>query len=161
MHDWIIIDGYNLLHRQAADGDLAARRHTLLRRMEQAVGALARRISIVFDGRAPGPAPVEAAAGVEVIFSPPGRTADEVIEKMVRAAAQPAQILVVASDRLEVEAAAASGAATMSCRVFLDHLAAQHESTRDRLVRLARRGRAPTLGDFFPPPQPPKPHQKL
>ncbi|MCA1808780.1 MAG: NYN domain-containing protein [Kiritimatiellia bacterium] len=148
MYEQAIIDGYNLLYRQPAAGDLASRRQALIRLLEPALGVIAQRITVVFDGATAETDP--GATGVEVVFSPAGRTADEVITGMVQTAPRPAQILVVTSDRPERETADGAGAATMSCGIFLQTLAAQQALLSAHLARRAVRNRSACLGDFFP-----------
>lgn len=151
MPDWIIIDGYNLLHRQGGGKDIAALRSALLRLLEQSAGAMAPRITLVFDGTMRSAMPETGKTFVETAFSPAGMSADALIEAMVAAAPRPAGILVVTSDRLILEAAAAAGANVMSCSIFLNTLNDARENTAGHIRRLAARSRGPTLGEFFPP----------
>lgn len=152
MYTWIIIDGYNLLHRQPGRGDIESRRHRLLESLARDAAAMAPRVTVVFDGRAPAASRRPHAHGLEVIYSPAGRTADEIIERLAGGAARPETVLVVTSDRTETITAAASGAGTMSCRAFMEQLAAGSARTSDRIARLTARGPGGArLGDFFPP----------
>ena len=151
---WIIIDGYSLLHRRGKPGErpgnlLTARQH-LVRKLEEVAGALAERITVVFDGTGRGGREGYESSSIDVVFSPSDKTADTIIERMVHEAGDPAGILIVTSDRLERETTAAAGADTMSCGDFLDLC----ERTRSDLSRQggAGRGKNPNskLGDFFP-----------
>ena len=150
---WIIVDGYSLLHRQAKPGkrpsELLMARQQLVRRLEEVVGSLAARITVVFDGTARGGREGYEASSIDVVFSPSHQTADTVIERMVHDAGKAAGILVVTSDRLERETTAAAGADTMSCGDFLDLC----ERTRSRLSRhtsVHQKKPGAQLGDFFP-----------
>lgn len=151
---WIIVDGYSLLHRRgkpgARPGDLLTARQHLIRNLEEVAGALAERITVVFDGTGKGGREGYEASSIDIVFSPADKTADTLIERMVHEAGDPAGILIVSSDRLERETTAAAGADTMSCGDFLDLC----ERTRSELSRQAgrRRGQTPDskLGDFFP-----------
>jgi predicted RNA-binding protein with PIN domain len=121
--DWLIIDGYNLLHQEGRfDGqreDLAVARQRLVRRIEQAVGGQANKISVVFDGREGGRDDALDAPHLEVLFSPSNRTADGMIEQMVHDAPHPERILVVTSDWIEQRLVSVFGATVISCREFL------------------------------------------
>lgn len=150
MTEWIIIDGYNLLHRQGGGRDMAARREALLRLLEQAAGAMAPRVTLVFDGALHAALPAGGKTFVEVVFSEAGMSADAMIEKLVAAAPAPAGILVVTSDRLELEAVSANGAQVMSCGTFLEKLESERLQTSRHIQRMAARQRGPTLGEFFP-----------
>ncbi|MDP2991542.1 MAG: NYN domain-containing protein [Kiritimatiellota bacterium] len=102
MTRWLIIDGYNLIHRTGnhlAGGptlrevgmprDLAGKRRHLIQLLEKTVGILAERITVVFDGHSSGDGhsgdgPDEQESQVvEVLFSPRDKTADTVIEQLV------------------------------------------------------------------------------
>ncbi|MCX6993565.1 MAG: NYN domain-containing protein [Kiritimatiellaeota bacterium] len=144
MTKWLIIDGYNLIHRagnyRSGDQpgwlprDLDGKRRHLIQVLEKTVGTLAERITVVFDGRSSGdghsgegPDKQESSV-VEVLFSPSNKTADTVIEQLVfqaGPAGKPAtagRVVVVTSDRLERETTEGAGAETMACSVFLDQL---------------------------------------
>lgn len=157
MKPWLIIDGYNLIYqlpRGLPDlpADMAGKRQFLLRMLDELAGELAGRVTVVFDG-AQHAAQSEAAPEtphLEVRFSPPGKTADTVIEQLVCGAEHPGDIAVVTSDRPESDNIIAAGAEVMSTAVFLDEI----KQARERLGWLVNRRatRAPgfTLGDLFP-----------
>lgn len=151
----VIIDGYSLLHRDPAlspliAGNLMTARQRLIQSVERVVGALGDHTTIVFDGRGDASAKALDSTLVEIVFSPPDKTADTVIERLAHAAAQPEEILVVTSDRGERETVTAAGADVMSCAQFID-LCRRKESENAHAARKLRQGRPrPTLGDFFP-----------
>lgn len=151
--DWVIIDGYSLLYRRRAAGHAASRaleteRDLLVREVEAAAGWLADRVTMVFDGRQAGGSADGSSAAVEILFSPPDKTADTVIERLVHAAPRPEGVLVVTSDRRERDTVSAAGAQTISCGDFLARCA-ELRAVRPAPAREPRGGRA-TLGDFFP-----------
>jgi len=147
--DWLIIDGYNLLHQdEALDGhrdDLQTARQRLVRSVEGVVPEMAPRVTVVFDGRERGRDVSFDAPHLEVLFSPANRTADGVIERMVSDAKNPQRICVVTSDRMEEQIVSAAGATVVSCRIFLSRCAAAAPPASTRL-----RAKPSTLGDFFP-----------
>lgn len=122
----VFVDGYNLLHHiegppAGRGGDSARAR--LIRRIERMVGALADRVTIVFDGR--GDADVEALSTVvDVVFARAPFSADLWIEREVRRAMTPAGLLVVTSDRAVRQSAEAAGVETMGCSESLERCAA-------------------------------------
>jgi len=154
-YQWLIIDGYSLLHRDGEMTEIRNRdwmlaRQRLVRKIEQSADSLAPRTTIVFDGRRGGPAEEFSSPSVEVVFSPAHQSADTVIERLVTHHPQSDTVLVVTSDRGERETVTAAGAAVMSCAQFLDHC-------RTRRRRPPGRGPSglssrPTLGDYFPQP---------
>jgi uncharacterized protein len=154
---WLIIDGYSLLHRDAElkpvlRADLMAARQRLVRKIEEVAGALADRITVVFDGKAAGAGEGYESSAVEILFSPANQTADTVIERLVHECSAPEQILVVTSDLAERHTVSAAGAETMSGGDFLD--LCEEERRRAARVAGATRRKAPKakLGDFFPKP---------
>lgn len=151
--DWLIIDGYSLLHRFDPRGarrpaGLTMARQRLVRLIEETAAGQAGRVTVVFDGREHGGGEGYESPAVQVLFSPPGRTADAVIERLVHESPTPDGIVVVSSDRLERQTVSACGAHTVSCSDFL----AQCERQRAPHRPPARAGRAarPTLGELFP-----------
>jgi predicted RNA-binding protein with PIN domain len=147
--DWLIIDGYNLMHQDdALDGrrdDLQTARQRLVRRIEQSATGMASKITVVFDGREGGRDVALDAPNLEVLFSPSNRTADGLIEQMVHAAENPERILVVTSDWIEQRLVSVFGASVISCREFL--LRCETPSAAPKKLKPAK---GTTLGDFFP-----------
>ncbi len=152
----IIIDGYSLLHRDPAlapllKGNLMTARQRLIQSVERVVGSLGDHTTIVFDGRGGTQDRALDSTLVEILFSPPNKTADTVIERLVHADALPEQILVVTSDRGERETVTAAGAEVMSCAQFIDLSRRQESDTRQTTKKTQQSRPRPTLGDFFPP----------
>lgn len=148
-YDRLIIDGYNLLHQDGAldgrRGELQTARQRLVRRVEQSASGMARKITVVFDGREGGRDEALDAPNLEVLFSPSNRTADGLIEQMVHDAAQPERILVVTSDWTEQRLVSVFGASVISCREFL--LRCEAPPTAPKKQKTVR---GSTLGEFFP-----------
>ncbi len=149
----LIIDGYSLLFRDPAliaarTRDIGMAREQLIRKIDRLSDALAPTVELVFDGRASSRENYKAGR-MALVFAPADKTADTVIERMVHADPAPAEVCVVASDRLELDTVSAAGAQAMSCASFLEWL-----NRADRQVqRAVTRPAAPcrfTLGDLFP-----------
>jgi hypothetical protein len=136
-----LIDGYNVIRRdpdlrgREAEG-LPAGRAALLRRL--AVVARDRgdeTFTVVFDGarlRADGDASAGAAGRVEVVFSRPPESADDVLRRL--AARWRDAAVVVSSDRAVETAARRAGAVAVSVEDFLaalDAAGAQDEEKDD------------------------------
>jgi len=147
--DHLIIDGYNLLHQDAAldgrRGNLQTARQRLVRSIECTAPKMAPRITVVFDGREGGRDASFDAPHLEVLFSPANRTADAVIERIVATAKNPERIGVVTSDRVEERIVSSAGATVLSCSVFLSRCAATASPASSRPGSIFC-----TLGDFFP-----------
>lgn len=151
--DWIIIDGYSLLHRDPAlhpllAGNLVLARQLLIRKVEETAGQWAERITVVFDGKREAQEQDRTHHPIEVVYAPARYTADTVIERLVGASDTPDRILVITSDRAERDTVSAAGADSWSCGDFLAHCQSQRTAAcRPRRTAEARR---PTLGDYFP-----------
>lgn len=114
----LIVDGYNLLGASSAPKSEMAR-ESLLRDLAAYRHRKGHPVTVVFDGWQQG-YPVEHRehrAGVQVIYSRRGETADQVIQRLAREYG--ADCAVVSSDH-EIEATArAHGATVMSAQLFL------------------------------------------
>ena len=72
-YDWLIIDGYNLLHQtdelsELMQSDIQSARHRLVRTVEETAHKMARQTTIVFDGRETGRDPALSSKFLEVFF---------------------------------------------------------------------------------------------
>ena len=150
--EWLIIDGYNLLHcveelKALLNTDIELARHKLVRKVEGTAGRMAQQTTIVFDGKESGQDAALTSKHLEIYFSPGKHTADTIIERLVAKFPTPGKILVVTSDRAEADAVLSDGAQVMSSPEFL----AQCEiDTRKSVRKQTRPGQEPKLGDLFP-----------
>lgn len=159
MKEWLIIDGYNLIHRIFPDDRngnpacLEKNRKKLLTLLEPLVNVLARKITVVFDGQSDKTQSNQKDSEVmDVLYSPPRLSADTVIENLVWKADRPEDILVVTSDRLERNAASASGADTMASSLFISMLKDEQYRLSSKINQMNKKHENLTLGDFFPKP---------
>jgi len=144
---WILVDGYSVLHqwprlRKIAGRSLETRRNALLALLERYADHGNRRVTVVFDAYAAKHKPETAGRprGVEVIYSGSGKTADDVIERMVGEAERRSLILVVTSDNIERQVVETLGAQSVSAELFelevdaelreLERLIRQHSHRR-------------------------------
>jgi predicted RNA-binding protein with PIN domain len=123
-----LIDGYNVIRRDPdlrgheAEG-LEAGRAALLRRLAAVARAREETFTVVFDGarlRAAGDPAGGVAGRVDVLFSRPPESADDVLRRL--AARWREGAVVVSSDRAVETAARRAGAVAVSTEDFLDAL---------------------------------------
>ena len=104
----IIVDGYNVLHasRWLASEWKEVDRAEFCRLLGSLAKQSGEKITVVFDALPSEPDMAKTKAlNIEVVYSGHGRSADEVIIKMIRASSGPRDLTVVSSDR-EIKAAA-------------------------------------------------------
>jgi predicted RNA-binding protein with PIN domain len=126
---WIIVDGYNVIRqwpelRMLDRADLQSGREGLLRELQSYRRDRGHRITVVFDGREQGGFSESggAVAGIGVLYSKRGETADAVIARLVAEGGEGA--VVVSSDREVAEAARRRGAAWLSATEFMARVGA-------------------------------------
>jgi uncharacterized protein len=126
-----LVDGYNVIRHDAEmrdreTGRLEAGRTALL----AVIAGVARRIpddfTVVFDGaRRDGGAP--SGGRVQVVFSRPPETADDVLRRLAVAHREGA--VVVTSDRAVLDSARRAGAVGVTAEAFLDAVRGSWEGT--------------------------------
>lgn len=95
-----LIDGNNLLGSWGGPAVPGDGRHEVVRRVSAFCRAKGARAIIVFDGAPFRPEAAEQQLGpVTIRFPGPGRDADSLIREIVDAAAHPAELVVVSSDK--------------------------------------------------------------
>lgn len=126
--------------RALARRDKEAAKALLLRRVAVLRDVAGWRVTVVFDGRGAELA-VEAVGGADdfaCVHTPAGATADDVIERLVGRAADPAACLVATADRAEQATVEAAGAAWCDPGELLSRI----ESADTRATRAVTRGNA-------------------
>ena len=138
---WVLVDGYSVLHawpklRRAAGRSLEQQRDALVRVLRQYGDARHCRVTVVFDGYAAKrkPEAVEPTPGVEVLFSGAGKTADDVIERLVEQAERRERVEVVTSDNMERQTVESMGAHSVSAESF----EVEVDTTLQELARTVR-----------------------
>jgi len=106
-NQWLIIDGYNVLHyipafKKYIAGDIEEGRHQLIDLISNYQGYHGGKVTLVFDAHKTARIAKERSAyrNIEIIFSRKNETADSVIEKMVYESEDKDNICVVTSDRV-------------------------------------------------------------
>ena len=116
--DTVLVDGCNVLHRwnffRGMVGDADAKRRRLVAMLENYAALTRTRVVAVFDG-AEGGEEIKS-AGVKVVFSRKGMTADALIES--RLGANPERTLVVSSDQALLAVCRLRGAKTRTSEAF-------------------------------------------
>ena len=144
-----LIDGYNLLHalglarRGGGRSAWDAARRQLLDWLADQLGGSTSAVTVVFDAQhASGGLVEERHRGLRILRDR-GRSADDLIEDLLRADGSPETLTVVSNDARIREAAARRGAGVRRCGEFVDGLIGPRRSWT---------GGAPTApGDEKPP----------
>ncbi len=152
MASYLIVDGYNVIgalerYRASVTGSLDDSRELLINDALKAAGWTGRQIIVVFDAhRGSEPERVEPRAGgaVRVVYSAPGESADDVIERLLGNLDGPATLYT--ADFALQRTALARGGARGTPREFADLL--------DELPAVTRNPAAPRrsrISDRLPP----------
>jgi predicted RNA-binding protein with PIN domain len=136
----ILVDGYSLLHNwpELAPGrprHSQRARAELTRVLTRYHDATGTPITIFFDG-AGAPAGTrrrQTAAGLEVLFSRRGQTADQLIERAAHRFNTYGEVLVVTDDRAERETVSGLGGAVASCANFVRMIESALAELQDEL----------------------------
>lgn len=123
MEEFLIVDGYNILHawpslRKYLNESLEHARVKLIEKLSNYQALKGLKVIVVFDAHhvkgGSGGWVIE--AGVEVIYSPQGTTADAVIEKLAGQLVEKGSVLVATSDWLQQRMVFGKGAIRLSAR---------------------------------------------
>ncbi|MGB0579889.1 MAG: NYN domain-containing protein [Limisphaerales bacterium] len=133
----ILIDGYSLLHAwpDLAPGEprhSAEARDELINVLTQYGDGVGTPVTVIFDGAgAPNGTPKpNSTPEMEVLYSPRGKTADDLIERVTYRMVKLGEVLVVTNDHAERDLVTSFGAQAWSCEQFiLDANAALSELT--------------------------------
>lgn len=144
----ILVDGYSLLHAwpelaEGAQRHSQAAREALISVLTQYGDAIDVPVTVFFDGGgAPKgtPAP-QSEANMEVLFSPKGKTADDLIERVAYRITKHGEALVVTNDHAERDTVMAFGCRATGCEEFILDVHAALRELSDSLERHNRRER--------------------
>lgn len=122
----ILVDGYSLLHSwpeiaPRKPRHSAAARDELIHLLTLYRDAIGTPITIVFDGSgAPSgtPAPISTPE-LEILYSPAGQTADDVIERVTHRMSSFGEVLAVTDDNAERDTVISMGGMASSCLNFI------------------------------------------
>lgn len=142
----ILVDGFSLLHNWAelAPGKprhSAAAREELAQVLARYSDVCGAPVTIVFDGGGapPGTPEPAAPANLEVLYSRPGQTADDIIERVTHLLAPYGEVLVVTDDFKERNTVLSLGGMASSCVNFIQTVeAALAELERELRMRNLR-----------------------
>jgi len=144
----ILVDGYSLLHawQELAPGKprfSAAARDELIWRLTQYHDACGTPITIVFDGASTPQtfADDSSTPEVEVLYSRPGQTADQLIERVAHRLTSYGEVLVVTDDFAERETVSSVGGMFSGCLGFIQTVAAALGELERDVKKLNRRER--------------------
>jgi len=133
-----LIDGYNMVFawdklRTQAEHSLCDARDKLIDALADYQGASGNAVTVVFDAHKVkgGPGSLVAAAGVSVIYTKEGETADNLIESLAAVLSRDCVVRVVTSDYTEQIVSFGKGAFRMSAGEFAREIAAQKHSIRE------------------------------
>ena len=144
----ILIDGYSVLH-QCLDiapdhpRHSASARDALIKVLTRYRDACGTALTLVFDGtNAPkGCVEPRSTPEMEILFSPPGKTADDVIERVTHRLLEYGDVLVVTDDHAEQNTVMSLGGSVIGTASFMREVMSTLESFQEDLKQVRRESR--------------------
>lgn len=125
----LIVDGYNVIHadpklKRVVRSDLEAARKRLVKRLTRYLESKNVCLTVVFDGHGGiTDVEVEIPGRLQLMYSPTGQTADDLILEILDSSANPREYVVVTSDMADIgRAARALGATVLPSPQFLSRI---------------------------------------
>jgi predicted RNA-binding protein with PIN domain len=114
--EYLLVDGHSVIFawpelRALHVRRMAAAREALAKALTDYQDQSGVRVVLVFDGRGAKAQEESNPGGIQIFYAPAGRTADELIERLVAKYAGVHRLTVATSDRLEQQTAITFGAA--------------------------------------------------
>ncbi len=130
-----LIDGYNLMHALGmapapGSASLARSRLRFVDWLAVESHGKAANLSVVFDSVHAAGGGEQTHRGIQLRFAD-ARTADDLIEEIIRAEPVPARLTVVSNDHRLLTAATRGGCVAWTCGKFVDWLQTRTKSTSD------------------------------
>ncbi|MDT3699882.1 MAG: NYN domain-containing protein [Thermincola sp.] len=152
MIDFLVVDGYNIIHawadlKKLMEANIEHARLKLIDLMADYQAVKGNKVIIVFDAHKVkgNSGSRENASGIEVVFTSEGETADMLIEKMVGQLMNEGRVTVATSDWAEQRIVFGKGAVRLSARELIqevirlkDDMATHIESNNDGGRKLHR-----------------------
>ncbi|OHE82343.1 MAG: hypothetical protein A2107_02115 [Verrucomicrobia bacterium GWF2_62_7] len=138
----LLVDGYSIIYawpplRAALRRNLEGARDRLVAALTPIQDATGIRVTIVFDSRHGSRVSAgELPAGVDVVFTRKGMTADGWIERVVARAGTPAQFLAATNDHAEATMVRSLGGQVITAEELQDWLESETDAVRRTVVRL-------------------------
>jgi predicted RNA-binding protein with PIN domain len=145
----ILVDGYSLLHSwpELAPGvprHSARAREELIITLTHFQDATGDPITIFFDGSGapPGTPKSESSRAMEILFSGPGQTADDLIERAAHRFQDYGEVLVVTDDNAKRDTVSGFGSSISSCANFIRLIGSALGNLEEDLENYNRKERA-------------------
>lgn len=117
--DYLIVDGHSIIFawpelRTLHERRTVLARDALIRRLRDYQDWTGVHVVVVFDGKGSAVGQEQEPGGIQVFYSPAGKTADSVVERFASRYASKYRLLIATDDYLEQETAMAAGAECIS-----------------------------------------------
>ena len=142
--EYLLVDGHSVIFawpelRALHVRRMASARDALIKTLTAYQDQSGVRVVLVFDGQGARAAEESEPDGIQVFYAPAGRTADEIIERLVARYAGTCRLTVATSDGLEQTTALAFGAAGCVSAEGLRDVLASAEREFERRAKMYRR----------------------
>lgn len=144
--EYLLVDGHSIIFgwpelRALHNRRMASAREALVKTLTAYQDQSGVRVVLVFDGQGARASDDGEPGGIQIFYAPSGRTADDLIERLVAKYAAIHRLTVATSDRLEQQTALAFGAALCVTAEQLRDLLDASERDFNRRARAYRRGK--------------------
>jgi predicted RNA-binding protein with PIN domain len=144
--EYLLVDGHSIIFgwpelRALHSRRMASAREALVHTLTAYQDQSGVRVVLVFDGQGARASDDGEPGGIQIFYAPAGRTADDLIERLVAKYAAIHRLTVATSDRLEQQTALAFGAALCVTAEQLRDVLDASERDFNRRARAYRRGK--------------------
>lgn len=140
----LLVDGHSVIFawddlRALHERNTGMARDELCRRMTTYQDSMQQRVVVVFDGKGEKTqSKGRSKDDIQVVYSGKGKTADDVIERLVAVYSERYELTVATADRAEMDTVMAFGAFCISPRTLLEYLERAEAQMNATLARLRK-----------------------
>jgi predicted RNA-binding protein with PIN domain len=142
--EFLIVDGHSVIFgwpelKTLHAKNTSAAREQLIRLLTEYQDNTGINVVVVFDGRGQTVSEVSEPGGIQIFYSNQGRTADDIVERLVAKYARKYSITVATADLLEQQTAMSFGAHCIGLEGLREALAVARKSLAEEIKRRRKR----------------------
>lgn len=139
----LIVDGHSMIfawpeYLKAFRKKNVLAREMLINALTAYQDATGHHVVVVFDGSGPKPTDASIPGGIQIFYAGGGKTADDIIERLVASKADHREIVVATNDTMEQQTVHAAGASWMTADDLAQALRDAETEIRRRILSLRK-----------------------